>query len=89
MITFALREFDLKFGWMHPLSFHSPKTEVWPSEIHGLGLFATADIGKDEVALVKGGLLSKIGNVRNCKKKYAGHFSAYLAKKIARLQRVG
>jgi uncharacterized protein len=39
----------------HPLSFRSPKTEVRNSPIHGRGLFATAEIAKDEVVLVKGG----------------------------------
>ena len=37
------------------LSFLSPKTEVRESEIHGRGLFATADIAKDEIVAVKGG----------------------------------
>jgi SET domain-containing protein len=40
---------------MTPLSYRSPKTEVRESKIHGRGLFATADIAKDEVAAVKGG----------------------------------
>jgi uncharacterized protein len=40
---------------MTPLSYLSPKTEVRESEIHGRGLFATADIAKDEVVAVKGG----------------------------------
>jgi SET domain-containing protein len=40
---------------MAPLSYRSPKTEVRDSKIHGRGLFATADIGKDEVVAVKGG----------------------------------
>jgi SET domain-containing protein len=40
---------------MMPLSFRSPKTEVRESKIHGRGLFATADIEKDEVVAVKGG----------------------------------
>jgi len=38
-----------------PLSYLSPKTEVRESKIHGRGLFATADIAKDEVVAVKGG----------------------------------
>ena len=38
-----------------PLSYRSPKTEVRESPIHGRGLFATADIAKDEIAAVKGG----------------------------------
>jgi SET domain-containing protein len=38
-----------------PLSYRSPKTEVRESEIHGRGLFAAADIAKDEVVAVKGG----------------------------------
>ena len=37
------------------LSYLSPKTEVRESKIHGRGLFATADIAKDEVVVVKGG----------------------------------
>jgi uncharacterized protein len=40
---------------MTPLSYRSPKTEVRESKIHGRGLFATADIAKDEVVAVKGG----------------------------------
>src|SRR5207248_23967 len=32
-----------------------PKTEVRTSPIHGRGLFATVNIAKDEVVLVKGG----------------------------------
>jgi uncharacterized protein len=40
---------------MIPLSFLSPKTEVRESKIHGRGLFATADIAKDEIVAVKGG----------------------------------
>ena len=38
-----------------PLSYLSPKTEVRESKIHGRGLFATADIAKDEIVAVKGG----------------------------------
>jgi uncharacterized protein len=40
---------------MMPLSYLSPKTEVRESKIHGRGLFAAADIGKDEVVAVKAG----------------------------------
>lgn len=40
---------------MTPLSYRSPKTEVRESKIHGRGLFAIADIGKDEIVAVKGG----------------------------------
>ena len=40
---------------MLPLSYRSPKTEVRESKIHGRGLFAVADIAKDEVVVVKGG----------------------------------
>jgi SET domain-containing protein len=38
-----------------PLSWRSPKTEVRESPIHGRGLFATADIAKNEIVCVKGG----------------------------------
>ena len=38
-----------------PLSYRSPKTEVCESKIHGRGLFAKTDIGKDEIVAVKGG----------------------------------
>ena len=37
------------------VSYLSPKTEVRESKIHGHGLFATADITKDEIVAVKGG----------------------------------
>ena len=37
------------------LSYLSPKTEVRESKIHGRGLFATADIARDEIVAVKGG----------------------------------
>lgn len=37
------------------LSYLSPKTQVRESPIHGRGLFATADIAKGEVVVVKGG----------------------------------
>lgn len=40
---------------MIPLSYRSPKTEVRNSPIHGRGVFATADIARDEIVLVKGG----------------------------------
>jgi uncharacterized protein len=40
---------------MLPLSYLSPKTEVRESKIHGRGLFAIADIAKDEIVAVKGG----------------------------------
>ena len=40
---------------MLPLSYRSPKTEVRESKIHGRGLFAAADIAKDEIVAVKGG----------------------------------
>ena len=40
---------------MIPLSYRSPKTEVRASKIHGRGLFAIAEIAKDEMIAVKGG----------------------------------
>ena len=40
---------------MIQLSHRSSKTEVRESKIHGRGLFAMADIAKDEVVAVKGG----------------------------------
>ena len=40
---------------MTPLSYLSRKTEVRQSKIHGRGLFAMADIAKDEIVGVKGG----------------------------------
>jgi SET domain-containing protein len=40
---------------MIPLSYRSPKTEVRESKIHGRGLFAIADIAKDEIVAIKGG----------------------------------
>ena len=40
---------------MIALSCRSPKTEVRDSKIHGRGLFATANIAKDEIVAVKGG----------------------------------
>ena len=40
---------------MTPLSYLSPKTKVRESKIHGRGLFAIADIAKNEIVAVKGG----------------------------------
>jgi uncharacterized protein len=40
---------------MMPLSYLSPKTEVLESKIHGHGLFAIANMAKDEIVAVKGG----------------------------------
>ena len=40
---------------MLTFSYRSPKTEVRESKIHGRGLFAIADIAKDEIVAVKGG----------------------------------
>jgi uncharacterized protein len=40
---------------MMALSYRSPKTQVRESKIHGHGLFAKADIAKDEIVAVKGG----------------------------------
>src|SRR5438128_9578848 len=40
---------------MMPVSYRSPKTEVRESKIHGRGLFAIAEIAKDEIVAVKGG----------------------------------
>src|SRR6266536_3579840 len=40
---------------MLTLSYRSPKTELRESKIHGRGLFATADIAKDQIVAVKGG----------------------------------
>jgi uncharacterized protein len=40
---------------MLPLSYRSPKTEIRKSKIHGCGLFAAAEIAKDEIVAVKGG----------------------------------
>jgi SET domain-containing protein len=40
---------------MMRLSYLSTKTEVRASNIHGRGLFATADIAKDEIVAAKGG----------------------------------
>ena len=43
------------FCAMIQLSYRSSKTEVRESEIHGRGLFAIADIARDEIVAVKGG----------------------------------
>ena len=40
---------------MTSFSYLSPKTVVHESKIHGHGLFAIADIAKDEIVAVKGG----------------------------------
>ena len=40
---------------MIQLSYRSPKTKVRESKIHGRGLFAIADIAKNEIVAVKGG----------------------------------
>jgi uncharacterized protein len=40
---------------MTPLSYRSAKTEVRESKIHGRGLFAIADIAKNEIVAIKGG----------------------------------
>jgi uncharacterized protein len=40
---------------MMALSYRSSKTEVRESKIHGRGLFAIADIAKNEIVAVKGG----------------------------------
>ena len=40
---------------MVALSYLSPKTEVRESKIQGHGLFATADIAKDDIVAIKGG----------------------------------
>jgi SET domain-containing protein len=47
------------------LSYLSPKTQVRESPIHGRGLFATADIAKDEVVAVKGGHIITREEVRD------------------------
>jgi uncharacterized protein len=44
-------------GKMHRFSYRSPKTELRDSRIHGRGLFATADIAKNEIVAVKGGYI--------------------------------
>jgi SET domain-containing protein len=38
-----------------PSSYRSPKTAVRESNIQGRGLFAIADIAKDEIVAIKGG----------------------------------
>jgi SET domain-containing protein len=58
MIESVRRRNFRRFGLISrvkPISYRSPKTEVRASPIHGRGLFATADIAKDEIVLVKGG----------------------------------
>jgi hypothetical protein len=40
---------------MIQLSYCSPKTKVRGSKIHGRGLFAIADIAKNEIVAIKGG----------------------------------
>jgi hypothetical protein len=40
---------------MMQLSYRCPKTEVRDSQIHGYGLFAIADLAKNEIVAVKGG----------------------------------
>ena len=45
----------LACGKMLRVSYLSPRTEVHESKIHGRGLFAIADIAKDEIVAVKGG----------------------------------
>ena len=40
-----------------PLSYRSPTTEVRESKIRGRGLFAIADIAKDQIVAVKGGYI--------------------------------
>jgi uncharacterized protein len=52
------------------LSYLSPKTEVRESKIHGRGLFATADIAKDEIVAVKGG---HIVNRKTLREKVTPH----------------
>ena len=47
--------FHLIFASMIRFSYLSPKTEVRESKIHGRGVFANADIEKDEIVAVKGG----------------------------------
>jgi hypothetical protein len=47
----------LACGKMHRFSYRSPRTEVHESKIHGRGLFATADIAKNEIVAVKGGYI--------------------------------
>lgn len=40
---------------MKNLSYHSPKTEIKKSPIHGKGLFAKEQIAKGEIVAIKGG----------------------------------
>jgi SET domain-containing protein len=40
---------------MIQMSYRSPKTQVRKSKIHGWGLFAVADVAKDEIVAIKGG----------------------------------
>ena len=40
---------------MIQMSYRSPKTELRESKIHGRGLFAIADVAKDEIVAIKGG----------------------------------
>jgi hypothetical protein len=42
---------------MTDLTYHSPKTEVKQSRIHGKGLFAKAAIPRGEIVAVKGGYI--------------------------------
>lgn len=45
---------------MKNLSYHSPKTEIKKSPIHGKGLFAKEAISKGEIVAIKGGrIISK------------------------------
>jgi uncharacterized protein len=46
------------------LSWRSPKSEVRQSPIHGRGLFAAADISKDEIVMVKGGRIVNRAQLR-------------------------
>jgi hypothetical protein len=55
LFLLVTRHLSLVTSLMTPLSYRSPKTEVRESKIHGRGLFATADIAKDEIVAVKGG----------------------------------
>ncbi len=49
---------------MLKLSYRSSKTEVRSSPIDGRGLFAVADISKDEVVVVKGGHIITVAQKR-------------------------
>lgn len=42
---------------MVSFSYRSPKTEIRESRIHGRGLFAIADVAKDEIVAIKGGYI--------------------------------